>query len=151
MMTSKKSNFKYIIDDIFNPVVSECKNDIELILGEDPELKSEVEKKLERILINRAIKKALSAEPMVTEKISKEYSTGQIILNSNSKTKNKFKESGTKFTFCNKANSFLSREISTYNRMNDSSKKVYSYSAIEISTKEIVSNDPSNNNLASAI
>lgn len=75
------SGFDYIMDNVFSPVVSECNSEIEQLLRGNSDINSKVEEKLERIMKNRAIKKALNAKLIIEKEKSKEFSGGKFTMN----------------------------------------------------------------------
>ncbi|MCP1162301.1 MULTISPECIES: hypothetical protein [Bacillus] len=153
---NERTGFDYVIDSVFNPVISECQTEIESLLNEDQMIKSKVEEKLEQILKNRALKKAVNAESVVQDEESKEYSSGQILINTQSdfekKSEKKFE---TNFTYINsKKNEYSSNlHLQGYNMNPNKLEEIYSFSTIEPVYQGIKGRDleETNNDLALAV
>lgn len=57
LTNKEQENFQKVFDNILTPVVEECKEDISRILDNDPELKAEINKKVEEIMKMRKERK----------------------------------------------------------------------------------------------
>lgn len=66
--------FNYIVNEIFTPVINECKNEIDQALHFDQELQLEIEKEIELIMKNRMMKKIAATRSKIVEDTSKELS-----------------------------------------------------------------------------
>lgn len=112
------SGIEYVMEHVFNPVISECQSEIELILNKDTELNLEIEEKVERIMKNRALKKALNADLIVEEEQSREYSGELMLIDTKTILIDKLKkEFEANFTYVNleQDNDFSDSHLHVYN------------------------------------
>lgn len=79
-------NFNFLLKSVFNPVLSECKDDITKIISSDDDLKRRIEEEVELILKKRMLKKAESAKLVIKIDTTQELINNQICPNKPSHT-----------------------------------------------------------------